>query len=236
MAARQGGCAGGVWGWVCPSAVRDSGGGEAAGALDGCWVLSRGCRVHGHAAPGAGSGVVTGSAPAGQHGQAAAPHPPHPRCHHWYKAQSLKSPAAVGRWRILAERTQGVGGGRGAEQQREEAEAGLREGSGGGGRGSKEGMVPWAEPVFPPLLLAGEAGSKEPWPCTGPGCGAVTSRRAPPAPAPSGCGQAEARGCSPSRGRGHGDRAEGPLLSLPLQPALGGGRDRPGRASGAGGR
>lgn len=47
-----------------------------------------------------------------QQGSAAAPRPPpsppqRSLLYHWYKAQSLKSPAAGGRWGVLAERETG---------------------------------------------------------------------------------------------------------------------------------
>lgn len=190
------------------------------------------------AVAGAGSGAVTGRAPAGQHGRAAAPCPPRPPrlfCRHWYKAQSLKSAAAVGRWRVLAERKQGVRGlGKRSSSERRQSSAcaGPAE-ERGGPEAPKRGRCLMLNLRSPPLLLAGEAGSNEPWHC-GPAqalaAGLPQAEGAPPAPAPSDCSQAEAQGCSPSA-PGQGRPGPGRLwgqsggpLAEPASPASSAGR------------
>lgn len=204
---------------------------------------STGMRGPAPAVAGAGSGAVTGRAPAGQHGRAAAPCPPRPPrlfCRHWYKAQSLKSAAAVGRWRVLAERKQGVRGlGKRSSSERRQSSAcaGPAE-ERGGPEAPKRGRCLMLNLRSPPCCLQerlgamspGTAALHRPWLL---GC---HKQKGPHQPLPLQTVARQRHRAAPHPPRdkavlaqgGCGGRAEGPLLSPPLQPALRGGRGRPG--------
>lgn len=90
-----------------------------------------------------GLGTVMWAAAGSQHGTAAAPRPPPPSfLYHWYKAQSLKSPAAGGRWGVLAEQE---GGGGERDSWGLHGDSGVKE-----DRGTQRGRLTCAKPTSTP--------------------------------------------------------------------------------------